>query len=241
MLLIGQRWEIYEYNTVKNARPAPGELVVIKDSSIQIGGNAYIGVVIGYNNRTIEELRGNFAIDLSMIAYDLELVKQTVNALYDYIDNKSAQLDTSLKAYTDNKSAQLDNKITQTDSVLREYIRVKVNELKVYLQAQLDAMPVNIVTYDYKHLASISGMFFTTQDTALHKADRHNHISLGYIDKKIKKLRHYLKDYVCGKIAEHYEWERLDANPVSFVTFDRVFLITMNGKYYMTQDYTITR
>jgi hypothetical protein len=76
-----QRWEVYDYEPVKNITPEKGALVVVRDPSLIIDGKVMVNLLVGDGNHTIEELRGNTGMDISLIQSNMAIIMGIFNDL----------------------------------------------------------------------------------------------------------------------------------------------------------------
>jgi hypothetical protein len=78
---VNQRWEVYDYEPVKNIIPGKGALVVVRDPSLVVAGKVMVNLVVGDGDHTIGELRGNTGMDLSLIQSNMAVVMGIFNDL----------------------------------------------------------------------------------------------------------------------------------------------------------------
>jgi hypothetical protein len=72
--ITGQRWEVYDYEPVKNLKPLKGELVIVRDPSLVVDGKVMVNLVVGDGEHIIEELRGNTGVDISLIQQNMAVI-----------------------------------------------------------------------------------------------------------------------------------------------------------------------
>jgi hypothetical protein len=78
---INQRWEIYDYEPVKNIIPERGGLVMVRDPSLVVDGKVMVNLIVGDGEHTVAELRGNTGIDISLIQQNMAIVMGIFNDL----------------------------------------------------------------------------------------------------------------------------------------------------------------
>ncbi|MDR1288259.1 MAG: hypothetical protein LBK08_11675 [Treponema sp.] len=78
---VSLKWEVYDYEPVKNIVPEKGAITVVRDPSLVVAGKVMVNLVVGDGEHTIEELRGNTGMDISLIQSNMAIVMGIFNDL----------------------------------------------------------------------------------------------------------------------------------------------------------------
>ena len=167
--VIGQRWVVYHYDTIKYHRPQDGELVVFIDPDIQAGNKQFLSFVVGYGNRTVEELRGNTSVTIGLVQQNLEALADSFSAHTAKTDahsatsvpaaNRIAMYDAAKRLHT-GADAELD-----WNTIPYRQGKQMIDNLRAHIQQQLDAMPVSYVTLDAGiPYVTVTGCYYISQE-----------------------------------------------------------------------------
>jgi hypothetical protein len=84
---IGQSYIVWDYEPVKLQVPRDGELVIVRDPNTMVNGRAVVSLLAGNGVQTIEELRGNVVLNISLVQNDLNALSISFN---NHVANKQA-------------------------------------------------------------------------------------------------------------------------------------------------------